>query len=89
MPSSPVGLTSMPDTHNEHDERVVQHFVHHAVVADAHPPQAAEISLQGASRQRLLRESVDREGNASPVRLRNSLQLPGCASLDPDRVVHA
>ena len=79
----------MPDTHNEHDERIVQHFVHDAVVANAHPPQAAETSLQGASRQRLLGESVDREGNASPVRLRNSIQLPGCASLDPDRVVHA
>ena len=79
----------MPDTHDEYDERVVQHFVHDAVVADAHPPQAPEIPLQGASRQRLLRESVDRVEDPLPVSLRNPIQLPGCAPLDPDRVMHA
>ena len=79
----------MPDTDNEHDKRVDQHFVHDAVVADPHPPQAAEISLQGASRQRLLGESVDRVEDPLPVSPRNPIQLRGCAPLDPDRVMHA
>lgn len=79
----------MPDTHDEYDERIVQHFVHDAVVADTHPPQAPEVPLQGASRQRLVRKSVDRVEEPLPVSLRNPIQLPGCAPLDPDRVMHA
>ena len=79
----------MADTHDEYDECIVQHFVHDAVVADAHPPQAPEIPLQGTSRQRLLSESVDRVEDALPVSLRHPIQLPGRAPLDPDRVVHA
>ena len=79
----------MRDTHNEHYERVVQHFVHDAVVPNADSPQASEIPLQGASRQRLLCESIDGVADPLTVRLRNASQLPGRAPLDPDRVPHA
>ena len=45
----------MGDTNDQHDERILLYFVEYAIIADAEPSQAAQLSLQCAAQERVLR----------------------------------
>ena len=79
----------MRHSHYQDHERIGEDFVHDAIIADAHSPQAAQIPFQRATRQRVFGQAVDRAHNAKPLRTRNASQFPGCAPLNPNRVTHA
>ena len=79
----------MRDTNHQNHKRIGQDFVHDAIIANAQSPQAAQFPFQRASRQRAFGQAVDRAHKAKPIRTRNASQFPGCAPLNPNRVVHA
>ena len=49
----------MGGTNDEYDEFIVPHFVHHAMIADAQPPQPPEVTLQRCAKMRSLRQPID------------------------------
>ena len=74
--------------HDENDEGIVEYFVDDAVVSDADPTQAEKITLQDASPVRTLSKVVDRAHDSAAFSLRNAVEFPGRALLDPNGVAH-
>ena len=73
----------MGNTNDQHDEFIVPNFVEYAIVADAKPPQASQVALQGRAEIWGLREPVDGRNNPGPLRSGHTPQLPGCAPPPP------
>ena len=71
----------MGDSNNEDHQFIVEHFVHHPVVADAHAAKAPQGSFERVAPMRLLGEAIDGVHNALAINLR---QVSGRAALDPD-----
>lgn len=69
---------------DEDNQLVVEHLVHHPVVADADAAQAPQPALQRIARMRLLAETIDGVDDALTVLAGDSLQLSRCAALDPN-----
>ena len=84
-----IGLPAMRHSHHQDHKRIGKDFIHDAIVASTHSPQAAQLPFQRTARQRVFSQSIDRPHNAKPIRTRNTSQFPGCAPLNPNRVIHA
>ena len=72
---APVDIPPVGDPDDQDDEFVVPHFVHHAMIADAQPPQTPEVALQRRAEMRCLRQPIDGGDNPEPIRLGEALQL--------------
>jgi len=79
----------MCDAYHKYDNLVVQHFVDHAIPADANPPKATQFTLQHASGQWLLRETIDGPHDPDAIMSRDPRYFLRGASLNPNRVAHA
>ncbi len=76
----------MCDSNNEDHEFIVEHFVHHPVVADAYAAKAPQGSFQRVAGVRLLAEAIDGVHTALTIPPSNLRSFSGRAALDPNRV---
>lgn len=63
---------------------IVEHFVHHPVVADAYTAKAPQVSFQRIAGVRLLAEAIDGVHNALTILTGNPRQVSGRTALDPN-----
>ena len=76
----------MCDSNNEDHQFIVEHFVHHPVVADAYSAKAPQNSFQRVARVRLLGKAIDGVHNALTILASNLREVSGRAALDPNCV---
>ena len=82
-------FSSMRNSHHEYDKRIVDYFIHNAVVTNAHSAKATALSFQRTPGERALAQSIDCLHNAKRILFRNTSEFFGCAPLNPNRVAHA
>ena len=74
----------MGNSNHEDHQFIVEHFVHHPVVADAYSAKAPQVSFQRVARMGLLPKAIDGIHNALTILACNLRQVAGRAALDPN-----
>ena len=64
-----IRVSPVSNTDDQYNERIVLHFVQHAVLADANSPQAPQLPLQRIASERVLRQPVNGLNNPLAGRL--------------------
>ena len=82
----PIGVSSVRNANDQHDEFIVADCVHHAIVAAAPPAQPSQVALQGRAEIGGLRPPVYGRDDARPVRFGDTPQFLGGALVNPYRV---
>ena len=74
----------MSCSYDQDDQFIVPDFVQHPMIADAQPPQAAQIALEDTAKKRIVRQSVDCGDDSGPFGFGDAPKFPDRAALNPN-----
>ena len=74
--------------YDQHNERIVAHFVQYAVVTNPKPAQAPHMAFQNIAEEGILRQPVNGRHDPRSIRLDDPRQFLGRAALNPYREAH-
>lgn len=84
----PVRVAPVGDAHDEYYQYILLDLVEDAVVPDPEAAKTPQVTLERVAGERMAPESIDGGGDSGSIRLVDTFQIFGCASLNSYREAH-